>query len=174
MIQKTLMIVLAIALAACGQSSTEETQAAQANAAPQEPQSAAGDPCALVADSSTTFDEPVTAHQVKMPNGTNTCEWRRADGRICASVTVFGPGWNEVVDVPRNYGALVTSLGAFGSVQEFPGLGEEARIVDGSMGAQLAFRTTEAAVLVGGSCSSGSITNAALAERVARQIVQHL
>ncbi len=176
MIRTTLMAVLSIALAACGQSSsTEQATPAQSNAAPEATQTASGDPCSLLADPVATFGQPVTAQQARTPNGTNTCEWRAADGRICGSVVVFGPGWNESLDVPRSYGGMVTSLGAFGSVQEVAELGEEARVVDGGMlGAQLAFRTNKTATLVGGSCGVGPGTNVALAEKVAREIVHSL
>lgn len=135
----------------------------------------AGDPCTLLADPVAIFGEPMTAHIVTMPNKTKTCEWRSADGRSCGSVVVFGPGWNDVPDVPSNYAAMVTSLGAFGQVQEIVGLGEEARAVDGGMlGAQVAFRTSEVAVLAGSACSNASLTKAALAERVARAVAEQL
>ena len=54
-------------------------------------------------------------------------------------------------------------------------LGEEAKFVDGGMlGAQLAFRTSQVAVLVGSACSAGSLDKNALAEKLAREIAGRL
>ena len=135
------------------------------------PSWSAGDPCTLVSDPATLFGQPVTAKRTTEVNKTVSCSWTTAEGRVCGSVTVFGPGWNETSDVPRTYGALTVSMGAFGKPSDVSGIGEEARAVDGGMfGAQLAFRTSKAAVLVGAACSSTSTKAPAIAEKLSRAI----
>lgn len=146
---------LAITLAACGQSSSW----------------AAGDPCTLISEPAALFGQSVTAKQTTQPNKTISCSWYTAEGRVCGSVTVFGAGWNETPDVQRSYGALTTSLAAFGQPRDVSGIGNEARAVDGRMfGTQLAFRTGKAAVLVAAACGSTSIKDPALAEKLSRAI----
>jgi hypothetical protein len=173
-------LAAATALVGCGQSPEKPdagmpaTTAAADTAAPAAAQEAGG-PCSLVADASATFGQAVTAEKKTMPNNTTVCEWKSADGRICGSVTPLGAKWNPVPDVPRNYGALVASLGAFGEVRDQPGIGKEARIVNGGMlGVQLAFRTDDAAVLVASACSAGNLDATAMAQKLATEIASKL
>lgn len=168
--------MLVLALAACGRpgdpASGEPSVQASTDVAPAT--AGGGDPCALVADTDAMFGEAVTANVSTMRNGTRACEWKRGDGMICGSVSVFGPGWNEVPDVPANYSAMVTSLGAFGEVHDVAGVGEEAKAVDGGIvGAQLAFRTSKVAALVAAGCP-GPIPKTELAEKLAREVARQL
>ena len=140
MIRKIFGTTLAIALMTCGQS----------------PGWAAGDACTLIPEPAALFGQPVTAQQTEAPTGMISCEWRSAEGRICGSVSVFGAGWNElqVNDVRQHYNGMLTGMGAFDQLYDVGGIGDEARAVDGGMfGAQLAFRTSETAVLVASACS---------------------
>ncbi len=166
--------ILAVAATSCGQPDDKAKTTAVSPAA-QDQVAATGDPCTLLADPAAVFGQVVTSHAVTAPNRMRMCEWRATDGMPCGTLAVFGPGWNEVPDVPRHYEGMVTSLGAFGEVQEVAGLGEEAHVVDGGMlGAQLAFRTRERATLVGAVCSGGAPTKTALAEKVAHAITETL
>lgn len=136
---------------------------------------AGGDPCMLVPDPAATFGQPVTADRQAMSRGAQVCEWKNAEGRICGSITVFGPGWNPVPDVRANYAALLTSMGAFGAAKDVAGVGEEARIVDGGMfGTQLAFRTAKTATLVSSACRSGQSGSNELVEKLAREVAPKL
>ena len=176
MIRRMFVATLIIALASCGESPDAGNNAQLSSSAiPDVSAAASGDPCMLLADPEATLRQPVTASVAVMGNATRACEWKRADGMICGTVTVFGPGWNEVPDVASNYAAMVHSLGAFGEVQTLAGIGEEAHAVDGKLlGTQVAFRTSKAAALVGGACSTDTLTNFALVEAVAREIAPRL
>jgi hypothetical protein len=159
MMQKIFGTTLAIALVTCGQSTGW----------------AAGDACTLIPEPVALFGQPVTVKQSKAPTGVISCEWHSAKGQICGSITVFGAGWNEIADVRLNYNAMLTSLGAFGQPYDVRGIGDEARAVDGGMfGAQLAFRTSKAAVLAASACGSETISNPTLVEKVARAIAPRL
>jgi hypothetical protein len=175
MMRRICAIALAATLASCGKSSdTTELPKASSDAVAA-PVASIGDACMLITDPAAVFGFPVTAHKGTMPNKTTTCEWRGADERMCGSVVVFGPGWNEVEDVPVTYAAMVTSLGAFGQMKEIAGLGDEAKGVDGGiLGAQVAFRAKNATALVGSTCTSGSLTKLELAERVAGAVAEKL
>jgi hypothetical protein len=173
-----LILVAALALGACSQStgkrdgSAPSSQTTSASGAKSSP---SGDPCSLIPNAEALIGQPVTASQNAMPNNTNTCQWKAADGRLCGSVTVFGPGWNEVPDVKANYVGMTTSLKAFGDTQDVSGIGEEAKVVDGGMlGAQLAFRTSTHLALVAAGCKSDTQTTPALAEQLAREVASHL
>ena len=166
MMPRILMFVATLALVACSQSSEQTTAGVPV---------AGGDPCALIPNAEALIGQPVTATRETMPNETISCHWKAADGRLCGNVTVFGPGWNEVPDVKANYVAMTGSLEAFGDTQDVPGIGEEAKAVDGGMlGAQLAFRTRTHLALVAAGCKSESQTAPALAEALAREVVGHL
>jgi hypothetical protein len=164
-----------LVLAACSKPSAEQasTPAPAATPAPAETATAAtGDPCTLVSNPQALFGQPVTAAQNSMPNGNRTCDWKAADGRLCGTVTVFGPGWNETTDVPRTYGALVTSMSTLGKAQPVTGIGEEATAIDGGiLGGQLGFRTAKNAVLVGTGCGADKV---ALATQFAQEVASHL
>jgi hypothetical protein len=171
---RVLVISAAIVLASCGKSG--DSSSADGTASAESMPASGSDTCALVADANAVFGQPITANPSKFPDGTKICEWKAADGMICGSATVFGPGYNEVAaDAQRNFGAMTTSMGAFGEVKEVAGLGEEAKAVDGKfMGGQVAFRKGKYSVLVGGSCTSGSLTKPQLAENLARAIAEKL
>ncbi len=175
MMRRIFVMALVMTLASCGQPSGT-TDAAKVSSDVTPPSAAsAGDPCTLIADPAEVFGRPVTANKAMMPNKTNTCEWRGADGSFCGSLVVFGPGWNEVENIPLNYEGMVTSLGAFGQTKEIAGLGEEARGVDGGiLGAQVAFRKNNVAALVASACASDSLTKMALAERAAAAVAEKL
>jgi hypothetical protein len=179
MIRRILIVTLPIALAACGRSE-DSNQAQQTTPTNSETgavtqTSASGDPCRALTDPAAIFGQPATAHTATMPNNTHTCEWRVAGDRTCGTLVVFGPGWNEVANVPANYEGMVTSLKAFGDVKEVTGVGEEARAVDGGiLGAQLAFRTNDVAALVGATCGNAERSSAALAESLARAVAENL
>jgi hypothetical protein len=172
---KTIVVVVsAMGLAACGKSPDDAAPAAASSPATAEPapaaKSAGGDPCTLVADPAATFGQAVTTESTAMPHGARTCEWKSADGRICGSLTVFGPGWFEQADPKTNLSGMATSLAAFGEVNDLAGIGEEAKAVDGGMlGAQIAFRTSKVAALVASSCNE-PLTQAAQAEKLAREV----
>jgi hypothetical protein len=180
-ISTVLGAIVTVALAGCGRS-TDKPDAAAAAAAPEAATAApaaanagAGDPCSLVADANATFEQAVTVERKTMPNDTVVCEWHSADGRICGSVTPFGARWNPVPAIKPNYEAMVKSMGAFGEVKDQPGIGEEAKIVDGGMfGVQLAFHTSDALALVASACSSGQVGPAALAQKLAREVAGKL
>jgi hypothetical protein len=176
---RMLSLVAAAALGACSQSSSEREASAPSSLgspAPAANSSArGGDPCSLIPNAEALIGQPVTAGQEKMPNNTISCQWKTADGRLCGNVTVFGPGWNEVPDVPANYRAMTSSLSAFGQTQDVSGIGEEAKAVDGGMlGAQLAFRTATHLALVAAACKSESQSAPALAEKLAREVAGNL
>jgi hypothetical protein len=183
MIRTVFVATLAGALVSCGQA-TDTSDATKVDATKGATTAAPGatttaadgrDPCALVSNPEAVFGRPVTTRIATMPNNTRMCEWRSAEDRICGMVTVLGPGWNDTVDIPRNYAAMVTSLGAFGTTKELAGVGEEARIVDGGMlGAQIAFRTSNAVVNVGAACGDDGQARTALAEKIARAVAENL
>jgi hypothetical protein len=180
MLRKLLVATFAGALASCGQATdTSDATKVDATAATSEPTQATaaarGDPCTLIANPETVFGRPVSARVTTMPNNTQLCEWRSAEGRSCGTVTVFGPRWNEVPDVPRNYEAMVTSLSAFGPPKDLPGVGDEAKVVDGGMlGVQIAFRASKAVVNVGAACGEDSQARTVLAERIAHAVLEKL
>jgi len=178
--RKFLLATFAGALVSCGQATdTDATKvdASQAGGA-ESPKAAAasgGDPCTLVSDPEAVFGTAVSVNVKTMPNGSRMCVWQSAEGRTCGTVTVLGPGWSELLDVPRNYAGMVTSLGAFGSPKELAGVGEEAQIVDGGiLGVQIAFRTSKAAVNVGAGCGENTEARVAMAERLARAVAAKL
>lgn len=179
---RTIYLVMAAAvLAGCGKSPDGPAPAGQPTAEPtqaaaSEPKAAAaGDPCSLVGDAEALFGVPVTATVEAMPNSTSSCEWKSADTRICGSLTVFGPGFNDLADPKTNYSGMTTSLAAFGPVQDVAGVGEEAKVVDGGiLGVQLAFRTSKSAALVASACSSGPHSRNDLVLRLAREVAPKL
>jgi hypothetical protein len=118
----------------------------------------------------------VTASQHTNPNNTLDCKWTAADGRVCGSLTVFGPGYNAVqADAKTNFEAMSKSLAAFGEVKEVPGIGSEARIVDGGMfGAQLAFHNGKYSVLAASACKSGADGAPVLAQKLAAEVAPRL
>ena len=169
------LLLLSIAIASCGKSSGPDGAAAATDAPKTAAVVAGANPCTLVDDPNALFGQSVNAEVATMPNGTKTCEWKLSDGRMCGSVGVYGEGWNEVPDVPANYSAMVSSLGAFGKTQPVAGLGEEATIVDGGMlGTQLAIRTGKALVHVGASCGGSATANQERAEHIARSAIGKL
>ncbi|HTU65987.1 MAG TPA: hypothetical protein VMF52_08560 [Steroidobacteraceae bacterium] len=172
--RKTGIVLLAFALVSCGKSPGDAAPGSAA--APTEaPAAAARDTCSLVADASATLGQTVTAGTNTMPNGTKVCEWKSGEGRICGSVTVFGPGFNDATDIQRNYLGMVTSLGAFGETKDVAGLGDAAKGVDAKMfGAQIAFRKGEHAALAASACSSGADGAPVLAEKLAREVAAKL
>jgi hypothetical protein len=181
---KTLACIAALALVACSKPDAPADTAASSappevsGAAPSEASGttppAVGDICALVANPEATFGQPVTSGTATGVTGT-TCEWKSADGRLCGVLNVFGPGYNPMPDARTQYAGMATSLKAFGQVQDVSGIGEEAKAVDGGMlGAQLAFRTSEHAVLAASGCSSGADKAPALAEKLAREVAPKL
>lgn len=178
MVRSILASGVAIALVACGSPSDNDQAAPEvsgSSSAATAPAAASGDPCTLLTDPAATIGQPVTAESLTQGNGTRICNWKNAEGRLCATVNVLGAGWNYVPDVPRNYEAMAVSMGAFGTTQEVSGIGEEARAVvtDSFLGTQLAFRTKNAAVLVAAACAKGA-ENLAVAENVSRAIAARL
>ena len=178
------LMVATFSLVSCGQSPENPDAATQSASPPaasvsQEATPAApaagGDHCSLIADTQAIFGHPVTASEAVASNS-KSCLWNSADGRVCGSVTVLGPGWNEVPDVKANYVAMATSLAAFGQIHDVAGIGEDAKAVDGGMlGAQLAFRTSKVAVLVAAtSCTDATPERNALAVKLARAITERL
>jgi hypothetical protein len=177
---RILIMIAAGALAACSKSDdppktappseTDGVESAPAAAA------ASSDPCALVENAEAILGQPVTAERNTNPNNTLDCQWKAADGRLCGSLTVFGPGYNETAaDAKTNYGALTTSLKAFGQTWDVAGVGEEAQAVDGGMlGAQLAFRKGSHSALVGSACKAGADGAPGLAEKLAREVAGRL
>lgn len=178
--QRILVSLAAAMLAACSQSNESKTappiEADVVDTAPAAAAAAGSDPCALVANADAVLGQPVTAGHNTNPNKTVDCQWKSADGRLCGSLTVFGPGYNEVAADPKtNFEAMSTSLGAFGAVKDVAGIGEEARIVDGGMfGAQLAFHKGAHSVLAASACSSGADKAPALAQRLATEVAGKL
>jgi hypothetical protein len=182
--RQILVSLAAATLAACSQSNKEAEPAttplttAAAPAAEAAPEAAAtdSDPCALVANPEALFGQPVTAGHNTNPNHTVDCQWKSADGRLCGSLTVFGPGYNDVVADPKtNFEGMSKSLGAFGDVTEVTGIGEEARQVDGGMfGAQLAFHQGRYSVLAASACSSAADQAPALAHKLAEEVAARL
>lgn len=180
MMRKTIIVMAAMGLAACGKSTDDSAaepaaqDASQAAAAPADKPAESKDPCALVSDPEALFGAPVTASN-SSSTGSAVCEWKSADGRICGSVTLFTPAYNSSPDPKVNYAAMVTSLGAFGEVKDVAGIGEEARMVDGGMlGAQVALRTASNAALAVSACRSGPYGQVELAQRLAREIAGRL
>lgn len=166
---------VAAALAACSKSNDSEKMAPAGAEAGAAVKTAGSDPCALVANADAILGQPVTAGHNTNPNNTVDCQWKAADGRICGSLTVFGPGYNDVADAKTNFGAMATSLGAFGQTWDVAGVGEEAKAVDGGMlGAQLTFRKGNHAALVGSACKSGADGPPILAEKLAREVAGKL
>jgi len=177
MTRTILLMTLSMALVACGKSPAPESAAAgtPAEATADAPAASGGDVCALLDDPDTLFGQPVTATASGTPNGTRACEWKTADGRLCGMVTPMGPGWYEVPDLPRNYAAMVTSMGAFGQTHPVAGIGEEAAAVDGGMlGAQMAIRTSKAIANIGAACGGSGAANLEHAEKIARAIAPKL
>lgn len=180
MMRKVLVFIAAATIAACSQSNEESRTAATNAPAPApaaaEPAAAGSDPCALVANAEAILGQPVTASHHTNANNTVDCHWKAADGRLCGSLTVFGPGYGSTVaDAKTNFNGMSTSLGAFGEVKEVAGIGDEAKAVDGGMfGAQLAFRKGEYAVLVASACKSGTDAAPALAHRLATEVASRL
>lgn len=178
--RKIVVPMLAVLLAACGKSADDAPAlAANGDAATQTAATATSsaadrDPCTLVADPQTLFGTEVTA-SLSTQTGQPVCEWKSADGRICGSVTWFTPAPNASPDPKVNFAAMAASLKAFGEVKEVPGIGEEARMVDGGMlGAQVALRTSSNAALAASACRSGPYEQVELAQRLAREIAGKL
>jgi len=169
------LLLLSIAIASCGKSSGPDGAAAATDAPKTAGVVAGGNPCTLVDDPNALFGQSVNAEVATMPNATKTCEWKLSDGRMCGSVSMFGPGWNDVPDVPANYSAMVSSMGAFGKIHPVPGLGEEAMVVDGGMlGTQMAVRTSKALVHIAASCGGSATANTEHAEKIARSVIGKL
>jgi hypothetical protein len=173
-----LVTAITSTLAACGQPSDEPDVTAQSSSpgiARSAETATVGEPCSLIIDTNSMFGPSVSASE-STAGETKSCTWKSEDGRVCGSVTVFGPNWNEVSDVKANYSAITRSLGAFGRTLEVAELGEEAREVDGGMlGAQVAFRTSKVAALVAASsCSPESPDRMTLARKLAREIAGRL
>jgi hypothetical protein len=173
---KVLACFAALSLAAC--SRTDAPADVAVSPAPAEAaaaaSSAAGDICALVSNPDTTFGQPVTSSTEAGVTGT-TCQWKSADGRLCGLLNVFGPGYDSMPDARTQYAGMTTSLKAFGDAHDVPGIGVEAKAVDGGiLGAQLAFHTGTHAVLAASACSSGADKAPALAERLAREVASRL
>lgn len=178
MMQKILVSLAMLALVACSQKSDPAVAASDssgAGTAAAEAPAAAGDACSLVANPEATFGQPVTGSTRTDFNGTRSCDWKSPEGRLCGTLTVFGPGYNAVPDVKANYVGMTTSLKAFGETQDVAGVGEEAKAVDGGiLGAQLAFRTGTHLALAASACSSGDDKAPALAEKLAREVAPKL
>ncbi len=180
--RRMFVIAAATLAAACSQSNKEaetasvSTPAAAAPAPAAEPVATGSDPCALVANAEAVLGQPVTAGHNTNPNNTVDCQWKSADGKLCGSLTVFGPGYNDLASDPKtNFEAMSKSLGAFGEVKEVPGIGEQARLVDGGMfGAQLAFHKGRHSVLAASACSAGADKAPALAQRLATEVAAKL
>jgi hypothetical protein len=167
-------VAAATTLAACSQSNQDAPSADAAGTNAAAP-AAARDPCKLVANAESVLGQPVSARHNTNPSGTLDCQWKSAEGRLCGSLTVFGAGYNEVGDAKVNYEAMATSLKAFGQTLDVAGVGEEAKAVDGGMlGAQLAFRKGNHAVLVASACKSGGNGPTVLAEKLAREVAAQL
>src|SRR5688572_4523222 len=102
MTRAPILLVLSIALSACGKSPAPADDAEVPATAAATP-AAGKDACSLIDDPATLFGQPVTASKSTMPNQTHTCEWKTSDGRLCGMITAFGPGWSEVPDIQANY-----------------------------------------------------------------------
>ncbi len=177
--QKLFVLLATVALVSCGRSANDKSAepaapGATVAAAPAAQPAKGADPCALVADPQTLFGTPVTA-SAKSATGQAMCEWKSEDGRLCGIVTVFVPAANSSPDPKVNFAAMVTSLNAFGEVKDVPGIGEEAKMVDGGMlGAQVALRTATNAALAVSACRSGSAGQVELAQKLASEIAGKL
>jgi hypothetical protein len=175
-----MVIAVATTLAACSPSSRDSASAAAPPPPPdaETPARTTTDTpaCTLVADASATLGQPVTPDHHTSPNDVVDCQWKSADGRLCGSLTVFGPGYNPLAaDAKTNYAAMTQSMGAFGPLQDVAGIGEEAKAVDGGMfGAQLAFHKGAHSVLVASACKSGADAAPALAQRLAAEVASKL
>jgi len=171
-----MLMMLSMALVACGKSSAPESGSTTSAEGPASaPAPASGDVCALIDDPNTLFGRTVTASASSMPNGTSSCQWMDVEGRLCGMVTPMGAGWYEVPDLPGNYAAMVKSMGAFGPTHPVAGIGEEAVAVDGGMlGAQMSIRTSKAIANIGASCGESGPANLEHAEKIARAIAPKL
>jgi hypothetical protein len=177
--KKLLVVATAFFLASCEPSpdvsGPEQVGTSTPNVAEETVKSSGGDPCSLLDDPDALFAQDVTAYLVTMPNDTHACEWKNAEQMMCGSITVFGPGWDEVPDVPANYTAMTESMSFFGDVAPLDGVGIEAKAVDGGiLGAQIAFRTSKVAALVASACNSGTESKVMLAEKLARAAAERL
>jgi hypothetical protein len=159
-------LTLAIALAACNQST-------EAGKAPETTAAAAGNPCALIADPAAVFGRPVTATHAPMPN---MCQWQSADAAVTGSIIVHGQGWSPVSDAAQAYADMLGTLDQFGQTHALADLGEEARATAqaGASPVQIVFRKGAVAANVGASSSDPALTSAALAERIARTAADNL
>jgi len=174
MVRTVSLLLLSIVVASCGKSSDPEGETAGVST-PKTAVVPGGNPCNLVDDANALFGQTVNGEVMTMPNGTKSCEWKLSDGRMCGSVTMFGPGWNEVPDVPANYSAMVGSMSTLGKASPVAGLGEEATIVDGGfLGTQLAVRTSTALAHIAASCGGTAAANAEHAEKIARSVLGKL
>lgn len=179
MTHRILVSLAAATLAACSQSNDAPQTAAQpataATPAPGATAATGSDPCALVANPEAVLGQPVTASHYSNVNGSVDCHWKSAEGLLCGSLTMFGPGYNETGSARINYEGMTKSMGAFGQTWDVSGVGDEAKAVDGGiLGAQLAFRKGDHAVLVASGCKSGADGAPALAERLAREVAGRL
>ena len=169
------LMLLAMALVACGKSPVPDGAAGISADAPASAATAAsGDVCALIEDPDTLFGRAVTA-TASATNGIKACEWKDAEGRLCGMVTPMGPGWHAVPDLPGSYAAMVKSMGAFGETRPVAGIAEEAAAVEGGMfGAQISIRTSTAIANIGTACGGSGPANLEHAEKVARAIAPRL
>jgi len=170
------LLLLSLTIAACGKSPAPESAAASpANTPATAPAAGSGDVCALIDDPGTLFGQAVTASPETMPNGTKSCEWKSAEGRMCGLVTPMGSGWYEVPNLPANYAAMKQSMSAFGKTFPVAGIGEEAEAVDGGiLGAQMAIRTSTAIANIAAACGGSGAGNLEHAEKIARAIAARL
>ena len=174
MVRSVSLLLLSIVVASCGKSSGPE-DAEPGVTTPKAAVVPGGNPCMLVDDPNAVFSQTVNGEVMTMANGTKSCEWKLSDGRMCGSVTLFGPGWNEVPDVPANYSAMVGSMSSLGKASPVAGLGEEATIIDGGfLGTQLAVRTSTALAHIAASCGGTAAVNAEHARKIARSVLGKL
>jgi hypothetical protein len=156
----------AITLTACGQGPGETPKQAEPAAT-----AAAGDPCALVPDTTAVFGREVAATREPMPN---MCQWRSADAAVTGSIIVHGAGWSAMGDAQAAYDQMAGTLTSFGATQTVPDLGDQAVATAPGPQVQIVFRKGGVAANVGASSSDPALTSAALADRIARAAADRL
>lgn len=167
---RIVLAALALALAGCGQAPTTETKSSPNS--DQVAVTAGGNPCALVADTVAVFGRQVSAENAPMPN---MCTWRSADAVVSGSIIVHGAGWSPVSDAEQAYAQMLEPIEGMGTTRAVEGIGEQAVALDmGASQTQIFFRKGAAAVNVGASSSDPALTNAMLADRIARAAAERL
>jgi hypothetical protein len=136
---------------------------------------APNDPCSLIPDANAAIGQPVTAQLSSSPGRSTACTWKSAEGRLCGSISVLGPGWTQVAAGSDNYKQLTASMSAMGSVSSVAGVGDEAQAIDaGSKGALLVFRKGPRSVVMVSACNGHSLSNNEFVVKLGREVAAQL